>query len=152
MKDKVTIRAAAAAIGRDLSRVYAWVREERLRVWENDEGVRYVSLSEIKELEALMFKRRNNRTYGAGVVYYIRFADRVKIGTSTNIAQRLKAIYHDELMATEPGGPGLEAQRHREFAEYLVPGQREWFFLTPEVKSHIDGVLERFGKPMTTRR
>lgn len=62
MSDQVTVKAAALAIGKDISRVYAWVREERLTVWENSEGITHVSLKEVIELDGIMFKRRNNRT------------------------------------------------------------------------------------------
>ena len=33
------------------------------------------------------------------VVYYLRFDDRVKIGTTANLPQRLAAIRHDEFLA-----------------------------------------------------
>ena len=60
------------------------------------------------------------------VVYYIRFGDRIKIGTTGNLTGRLMTLPHDELLATEPGGIELEKQRHRQFAADLVAG-REWF-------------------------
>jgi len=56
------------------------------------------------------------------VVYYLRYADRVKIGTSTNPRQRLAAIWHDELLAFERGGRALERERHRQFAELREGG------------------------------
>lgn len=36
------------------------------------------------------------------VVYYLRFADRIKIGFSRNLGNRMLAIPHDELLAVEP--------------------------------------------------
>ncbi|WP_227979963.1 GIY-YIG nuclease family protein [Nocardia spumae] len=73
------------------------------------------------------------------VVYYIRFGDRVKIGTTTNLAKRLPFIPHDEVMATEPGGIYVERQRHKQFQHLRakVGHGREWFQLTPELADHI---------------
>lgn len=73
----------------------------------------------------------------AGVVYYIRFADRVKIGTTTNLARRLAGLPHDEVLATEPGGPAVEGRRHQQFAEARVPGLNEWFYRSTELLDHI---------------
>jgi hypothetical protein len=64
------------------------------------------------------------------VVYYLRFEDRVKIGTSANPRQRLAAIWHDELLAFERGGRPLEQRRHQQFAaDRFTPGS-EWFRLS----------------------
>ena len=59
------------------------------------------------------------------VVYYIRYAERVKIGTSGNPRQRLGALWHEELLAFERGGRAVEQTRHREFADLREGG--EWF-------------------------
>jgi hypothetical protein len=72
------------------------------------------------------------------VVYYLRFADRVKIGFSRNLGRRLLAIPHDELLAVEPGGPVVEDRRHQQFAKHRLVG--EWFQLCDELRSHIDAV------------
>lgn len=69
------------------------------------------------------------------VVYYLRYADRIKIGTSAQPRQRLGAIWHDELLAFERGGRALEQRRHREFAPLREGG--EWFRAAPELISHI---------------
>lgn len=78
------------------------------------------------------------------VVYYLRFADRVKIGTSARPRQRLQAIRHEELLAFEPGGRSLEQRRHREFATIREGG--EWFALTPDLAAHITA-LRAAGEP-----
>lgn len=72
------------------------------------------------------------------VVYYLRFADRVKIGTTQNLTKRLGVIPHDELLATEPGSAPLEARRHRQFAADRIV--REWFKMSPELMAHIEGL------------
>lgn len=86
------------------------------------------------------------------IVYYFRFGDRVKIGTTTNLAKRLKSIPHDELIAIEPGSHGTEHMRHLQFANdrSLTGHGREWFKLTPELREHMDGLIETFGEPKTT--
>lgn len=74
-------------------------------------------------------------TTGAPCVYYMRFGDRVKIGTTTNLALRLEVIQHDELLATEPGSFAVERERHRRFAALRVTG--EWFRYTGALAGHI---------------
>lgn len=69
------------------------------------------------------------------VVYYLRYADRIKIGTSARPRRRLSAIRHEELLAFELGGRALEQQRHREFADLREGG--EWFHAAPDLRSHI---------------
>ncbi|WP_404431066.1 GIY-YIG nuclease family protein [Microbacterium lacus] len=68
------------------------------------------------------------------VVYYLRFADRIKIGTSGTPRSRLGAIWHDELLAFERGGRSVEQQRHREFAAVREGG--EWFTADPALVAH----------------
>jgi hypothetical protein len=72
------------------------------------------------------------------VVYYIRFGDRVKIGTTNRLTQRLYAIPHDEVLATEPGSYALERERHTQFREDRVIG--EWFQMSPRLMEHIKGL------------
>lgn len=74
-------------------------------------------------------------------VYYMRFGDRVKIGVTSNLPVRLEGIPNDELLTAELGSYELEKQRHREFAQHRVNG--EWFRLGPELKQHIQSVIDR---------
>lgn len=87
------------------------------------------------------------------VVYYVRFGDRVKIGTTKNLDKRLPFIPHDEVMATEPGGPYVEQQRHKQFKHLRakVGRSREWFRLAPELVEHIAGVKARAELASTDR-
>lgn len=73
---------------------------------------------------------------GSEVVYYIRFGDRVKIGTTTHLRNRLSAIPHDEVMAVEAGGRGVEQARHRQFAKLRITG--EWFRYEGALKEFLD--------------
>jgi hypothetical protein len=72
------------------------------------------------------------------VVYYLRRADRVKIGTSGTPKQRLAALGAGDLLALELGGRPLEQQRHREFADLRVGG--EWFRAEGAVLEHIAAI------------
>ena len=73
-----------------------------------------------------------------GTVYYIRFSDRVKIGYTTNLRQRLNGLPHDEVLATEPGTIQDERARHAAFADLRVTG--EWFRYEEPLVSHIAGL------------
>ena len=71
------------------------------------------------------------------VVYYLRWADRVKIGTTTNPRRRFAAIRHEGLLALERGDRRLEQRRHREFAAERA-GSSEWFERSDRLSAHID--------------
>jgi hypothetical protein len=82
------------------------------------------------------------------VVYYLSFADRIKIGTTVNIRERLRALPHDRLLATEPGGAGLEHERHAQFASARLSG--EWFTSTPALLAHIRRLRRRSSRATLT--
>ena len=71
------------------------------------------------------------------MVYYLRFGDRVKIGTTTNPRQRFAALRHEEVLAFERGDRRLEQRRHAEFPAERH-GRSEWFELTDRLRAHID--------------
>ncbi|CAN5151538.1 hypothetical protein BH11ACT2_BH11ACT2_14240 [soil metagenome] len=71
------------------------------------------------------------------VVYYLRFADRIKIGTSGNPRQRLAQLRHDELLAFERGARATEQRRHAQFADARY-GTTEWFRMSEALLQHID--------------
>lgn len=70
------------------------------------------------------------------VVYYLRFDERVKIGTTARPRQRLAAIRHDEVMAFERGDRHLERRRHDQFAAERF-GTTEWFVLSDGLRAHV---------------
>jgi hypothetical protein len=72
------------------------------------------------------------------LVYYLLFADRIKIGTTTNLTARMRSIPHDELLATEPGSLDVERRRHREFAHLRITG--EWFRTAADLFAHIEAL------------
>ncbi|MCU1439261.1 MAG: ATPase [Rhodoglobus sp.] len=73
------------------------------------------------------------------VVYYIRWRDRIKIGTTANPRMRLAALPHDEVLAFERGGRWLEQRRHLQFAEHRMPGS-EWFHVHDALIEHVASV------------
>jgi hypothetical protein len=67
------------------------------------------------------------------VIYYVRFGDIVKIGTTRNLRNRLNTYPPTAvLLAVEPGGLRLEAERHAQFA-HLLAYRNEWFFAADEL-------------------
>lgn len=92
-------------------------------------------------------RERFNKHHHPGIVYYVQFVDLVKIGFSQNLNGRMLAIPHDTILATEPGDFKLERQRHKQFAEHLVDGQREWFRAAPELLAHAAAVRAEHGDP-----
>jgi len=70
------------------------------------------------------------------VVYYLRWRDRIKIGTSGNPRGRLAALPYDELLAFERGDRRLEQRRHAQFAGQRIPGS-EWFRVNDELLAHV---------------
>jgi hypothetical protein len=70
------------------------------------------------------------------VVYYLRFGDRVKIGTSSNPRARLAQLRYDELLAFERGDRATEQRRHAQFASHRFPGS-EWFRRHRALDDHI---------------
>lgn len=84
-------------------------------------------------------------------VYYVRIGDHVKIGYTINLRQRLGALRVDDdaLLATEPGGRSVEAQRHKQFIEERV-GKRENFNPSRRLLAHIEAVRAEHGPPMIT--
>ena len=85
---------------------------------------------------------------GTSWCYYIRFGDRIKIGTSASLKGRLSTLPYDEILALEPGTVELERRRHQEFTNHLVPGQREWFHDHVELREHIAQLREVHGDPV----
>jgi hypothetical protein len=80
------------------------------------------------------------------VVYYLRFRDRIKIGTSGSPRSRLAQLRFDELLAFERGGRALEQQRHVQFGDYRFPGS-EWFRAHEALNEHIRTLAVSTGEP-----
>jgi len=70
------------------------------------------------------------------VVYYIRFDDRIKIGTTANPRQRLGRLWHHEVLAFERGDRGVERRRHEQFGAWRF-GRTEWFAVNEVLDEHV---------------
>lgn len=70
------------------------------------------------------------------VVYYIRFRNRIKIGTTANPRQRLARLWHDDVLAFERGDRLLERRRHEQFSGQRIE-RSEWFRTSPELERHV---------------
>lgn len=76
------------------------------------------------------------------VVYYVRIGELIKIGTTGNLKSRMASYPPTrELLATEPGGVGVESQRLCRFVQYREMG-REWFRPGPDLLAHIAGLQQ----------
>jgi hypothetical protein len=74
------------------------------------------------------------------VVYFIANGGRVKIGYTTNLFGRLRALSlrKDNVLTALAGSPELEQTLHAHFAEHRR-GNTEWFDLAPEIVRYISG-------------
>lgn len=86
---------------------------------------------------------------GTERVYYLRFGDRIKIGTSSSFKGRLSTLPYHEVLAIEPGTFALERERHREFDALRIQGQREWFHDAPALGAHAGRLRIKHGPPET---
>jgi len=93
------------------------------------------------------------RRAAQSVVYYLQIHDFIKIGTTTNLVDRLHQLRvdRDAVLATEPGNFGLESIRLDQFAEYRI-GRRENFEPAAELLKHIADVRRLNGEPVITKR
>ncbi|MDR5701378.1 GIY-YIG nuclease family protein [Agromyces aerolatus] len=71
------------------------------------------------------------------VVYYVRWRDQVKIGTTANPKRRLAALPVEEVLAFERGDRLVERRRHEQFAAHRFP-RTEWFRLHDELLALTD--------------
>lgn len=70
------------------------------------------------------------------VVYYLRYRDQIKIGTSGNPRTRVASLPHDEVLAFELGDRLTEQRRHTQFATHRFAGT-EWFAVHDALLDHI---------------
>jgi hypothetical protein len=67
----------------------------------------------------------------APVVYFARIADKIKIGTTTNLKQRMRSFYLDlsDVLVVVPGGKDVEAAYHKRFGSSRADedGRQELF-------------------------
>jgi hypothetical protein len=81
------------------------------------------------------------------VVYYVRSGRYVKIGFTSDLKRRLSELrlHSTAVLATEPGGRAVEADRHAEFADERIDPRREDFALSLRIQEHIRELQETVG-------
>lgn len=107
---------------------------------------------------ALERKPRGDAARGVSLVYFVRRAELIKIGTTTNLRSRLSALNRGdcaapgmtitpvELLATTPGDRAFERSLHCQFDEYRVPGT-EWFQVHPALLRLVARYQRRADAP-----
>lgn len=98
-------------------------------------------------------QRRDQAYADQSVVYYVRLGNgRIKIGYTTNLSARLSSLrlHEHDVLATEPGGRELEAQRHHQFRSERMGRRHEDFDLTARLTEHINDVRAQHGQPTIT--
>lgn len=70
-----------------------------------------------------------------GTIYFARSGDLIKIGFTTNLRQRLKALGVDHVLATTSGTMQDEKALHHRFGPHWVEG--EWFRMGDDLMAHI---------------
>lgn len=118
---------------REIGSLYDAMRE---LVFETPESDLFAMRERKKQEAAEALARRGENS----VVYYVRLGDHVKIGTTVNLAQRIRSFYveQDSVLATEPGSYDVESYRHRQFAAERIDKGRELFNPSPRLLRHID--------------
>lgn len=82
-----------------------------------------------------------------GWLYYLHLDGVIKIGYTKNLHRRIKEYAPTAvLLATEPGTPKLERQRHQHFGKDLIVG-REWFTPSDELTTWIHTLVDQYGEP-----
>lgn len=84
--------------------------------------------------------------YPESIVYYIRRAHLIKIGTTRRPRPRFWELLPDEILAWEPGDRFTESSRHRQFACCRIRGS-ELFHQTDELLDHISATRDEHGRP-----
>lgn len=141
--DPIDTRIAAAFRGMTMSiadKRAAMAKAWGIRVTDADRrAIADHAADEYRTRDAAVCQIKATDNPGPGeLVYYVRFGDRVKIGYTSNLANRMQAIPHDEILATESGTFAVEKARHIQFAELRITG--EWFQYVEPLTEHIEGL------------
>ena len=90
-----------------------------------------------EERQAELNAQALRATRAEGEIYFLALDDKVKVGWTSNLEQRMKSYPpHSRLIVTYPGSRADERDLHRTLATSRVAG-REWYERTPHVMSTI---------------
>lgn len=108
-----------------------------------------ITLERRRKWEREVAEQRQRKAQ-ASCVYYVRLApDRIKIGFTTNLKNRLGAlrVHPSALLAWEPGGRDVERQRHQQFAADRITSRLEDFQDSATLLAWIESVKAEHGLP-----
>lgn len=71
-----------------------------------------------------------------GLVYIIRMGNRIKIGFTRNLTQRMRDVPNEEILAVFPGSMADEGALHKRFDEFRTVG--EWFTADPSIIAYAE--------------
>lgn len=80
------------------------------------------------------------------IVYYVRRANLVKIGTTKRPRERFATLLPDEILAWEPGDRAMERIRHQKFAAWRIGGS-EYFESSDLLNRHVNEMRRLHGGP-----
>lgn len=118
------------------------IRGADLTQWINSQPPVLAKAIDIRK--AKITERARQKAYEAncrqGFVYFISDGEQVKIGFTTNIEKRRKALQTSSafdlaLLAAIPGPDCLEKELHQEFRRYRLRG--EWFKFSAPIREYI---------------
>lgn len=102
-------------------------------------------LESVADREKRMHEQAARRTAVSktnGTLYFIRLDDKIKIGWTSSLGQRLHSYPpHAQLLVDQPGTRADERDLHRTFKPSRAAG-REWYHPTGELTAHIERTLE----------
>lgn len=90
-----------------------------------------------EERQAELNAQAVRATRAVGDIYFLALDDKVKVGWTSNLEQRMKSYPpHSRLIVTYPGSRADERDLHRTLATSRVAG-REWYERTPHIMATI---------------
>jgi len=146
--DLVTLHQAAGRCADiTLDQLKVWATRGRLKTRNGKHGT--AGMYAMSDIQALTGNEAAMRPAAhEPVVYYARMADgSIKIGYTADLYTRMTALYaRDAVLAIEPGGREVEAQRHARFGDLRI-GRAEMFSPHPRLMEHIAAVIREHGIP-----
>jgi hypothetical protein len=144
--------APALLIGLPLWRM--WVAAQGLRESDRQAVAVLVAEQEYEFMQALR-EGGGRRSWDVPVgkhdpaVYFLRNGNRIKIGTTTDLRQRIRrlALRDDNIALVLHGGPALERALHGHFAALRI-GNTEWFRSTKALNDFIAAHAAPAATPM----
>lgn len=135
-KDEVTMMLAQEVARTDLKNLGRLAEEGATR-WREPVIPVYCG-PEVQTTEAAIVRDVNGPGRHDPVVYFLRNGERVKIGYTVNLYDRVTSLSlrRSDILLLLDGGRALESAMHRRFHDYRIRG--EWFELAGELRSFIE--------------